>query len=150
LVQLKEENSIIIGCSENFAVFEAKDCPVYSRLGGTSIRAIDPPDPDYSNGTIYLTNGCGTGIFFLPAKKRSMEPVSQGKKGVVIINNHKKSNFIYATHKRKLRHIAHQVGHAIGLGHSQNAEALMSGIYNLNNYFGLHKDDKKGLRYLFR
>lgn len=44
---------------------------------------------------------------------------------------------------------AHEFGHALGLDHSREPEALMYPMYHYHESSPLHEDDIKGIQYLY-
>ena len=90
----------------------------------------------------------GAGIIIPPT-------LAEETKGMLLINSHSESPVRFLSHQKLLALIAHEVGHTLGLGHSNDSSALM--YYSLDgNGEGpkkvqekLSQDDYDGLSYLY-
>lgn len=73
-----------------------------------------------------------------------------GKKivGAMILINESSNSFGSLSHSDKIGVIAHEIGHAIGLGHSEDTAALMY-YRTVNQRSHLGQDDIDGLNYLY-
>jgi hypothetical protein len=70
------------------------------------------------------------------------------KGSVILINDQAGSAFASLSHQDKMSVIAHEIGHAIGLGHSEDKAALMYyKVVNLRKNLG--QDDVDGVSYLY-
>jgi hypothetical protein len=70
------------------------------------------------------------------------------KGSVILINDQAGSAFQALSHADKISVVAHEIGHAIGLGHSEDSSALMYyKVVNLRK--NLAQDDVDGVSYLY-
>lgn len=70
-------------------------------------------------------------------------------RGFVIINNHPDSNLDTYSRAELLALMGHEIGHAVGLGHSSVQEALMHYSLSGKTQEFLHQDDIRGISYLY-
>jgi hypothetical protein len=70
------------------------------------------------------------------------------KGSIILINDSADSIFSTLSRKERVSVLAHEIGHAIGLGHSNKDEALMY-YKNSDSLFSLSQDDIDGLTYLY-
>lgn len=70
------------------------------------------------------------------------------KGSIILINDTASSTFSNLSHKERVSVLAHEIGHAIGLGHSNKDEALMY-YKNSDSTFALSQDDVDGVTYLY-
>lgn len=103
-----------------------------------------------STNTIIL--GCSTNatIFTVPSNLASGRiDWNNPSRAVMLINNTVGTYVSLLTRQQKRILIAHEMGHALGLGHSSSPDALM--YYDLTNQKldSLHKDDIDGITYLY-
>ncbi|MFT6631023.1 MAG: hypothetical protein ACJAS4_000969 [Bacteriovoracaceae bacterium] len=73
---------------------------------------------------------------------------SKIKGSIILINDSSNSIFPTLSRKEKVSVLAHEIGHAIGLGHSNKDEALMH-YKNSDSLFSLSQDDIDGVTYLY-
>ena len=73
---------------------------------------------------------------------------SKIKGSIILINDSSNSIFSTLSRKEKVSVLAHEIGHAIGLGHSNKDEALMH-YKNSDSLFSLSQDDIDGVTYLY-
>lgn len=67
---------------------------------------------------------------------------------VILINDTASSPFAGLSRSEKISVLAHELGHAVGLGHSNKSEALMY-YQNPETISGLSQDDIDGITYLY-
>ena len=73
---------------------------------------------------------------------------SEIKGSVILINNSTNTNFGNLSRSEQVSVLAHEIGHALGLGHTEDNAALM--YYRTNEHrFALAKDDVQGITYLY-
>lgn len=70
-------------------------------------------------------------------------------KGAVIVNAHSNSNVDTYSEDTLQSLLAHEIGHAIGLGHSSAEEALMYYSLSAKTQEFLHQDDINGISWLY-
>lgn len=99
------------------------------------VACNDHPDNFDSNGVLALT---------VPNK-------FEGKKiagSVILINEINGSGFTRLNRNQRIGVLAHEIGHAIGLGHSKDDEALMY-YRTVTSRESLGEDDIRGVSYLY-
>ncbi len=70
------------------------------------------------------------------------------KGSVILINNTTNTNFGTLSRSEQVSVLAHEIGHALGLGHTEDNAALM--YYKTSEHrFALNKDDVRGITYLY-
>lgn len=67
---------------------------------------------------------------------------------LILINDKSGTQFASKTYHEKKTIIAHEVGHALGLGHSPVEDSLMHYLHNPNRHF-LGQDDIDGIAFLY-
>lgn len=103
-----------------------------------------------STYTILL--GCSTNatIFTVPSNLASGRiDWNNPSRAVILINNIGGTSVSLLTRKQKRILIAHEMGHALGLGHSSSTDALMYFDLTGQTLDSLHKDDIDGITYLY-
>tara|TARA_B100000029_G_scaffold356530_1_gene349329 strand:- start:63 stop:848 length:786 start_codon:yes stop_codon:yes gene_type:complete len=70
-------------------------------------------------------------------------------KGAVIVNAHSNTNVDTYSENTLQSLLAHEIGHAIGLGHSSVEEALMYYSLSAKTHDFLHQDDMNGISWLY-
>lgn len=70
------------------------------------------------------------------------------KNSIILINNISGSNFSNLSYSEVRSVLAHEIGHALGIGHSQEDHALMY-FQNATTLKRLSQDDKDALTYLY-
>jgi hypothetical protein len=70
-------------------------------------------------------------------------------RGYVVLNNHPNSNLSTFSRAELLALMGHELGHAVGLGHSSVEEALMYYSLSGKTQEFLHQDDIRGISYLY-
>lgn len=120
----------------------------------------DPPvivcDPNFGDSDIYRDDSDPSGVAdYVPAVGGAQFSSHSVSAGLLILNvkagaQASVSN-IYRRLGPKLLEIimAHEIGHVIGLGHSQESSALMYYDASKKTDLGLHQDDMDGISYLY-
>lgn len=103
-------------------------------------------------GTNTIILGCSTNsTIFTVASNLASGRIdwNNPSRAVMLINNTVGSYVSLLSRKQKRILIAHEMGHALGLGHSSSTDALM--YFDLTNQSldTLHKDDIDGITYLY-
>ncbi len=70
------------------------------------------------------------------------------KGSIILINNSSNTNFKNLSRSEMVSVLAHEIGHAVGLGHSNKSEALMY-YQNSDKLSRLSQDDIDGISYLY-
>ena len=98
--------------------------------------------------------GCNSNATLFPANSSTLAvgtimSGSGGMRGVVLINNTATTPFTTMSKRDKLATIAHEIGHAFGLGHSSDPIALMYYATGAKIQEMLSIDDFDGCSYLY-
>lgn len=121
-----QPEAFVIACSNNFSVDSANS----SDTGGCTGSCLDA----VSGGSRQqiLVNG-----------------VIQKSIVILNVNSGALANYSAQTQVTKRTILAHEIGHALGLGHSSVEAALMNYSKGGSQYLTLHQDDIDGISYLY-
>lgn len=109
----------------------------------TALAAISP-------NTILISCSSNNTIFSNPAIHAIANiDDANGTTGAVFLNAVGSPIFATKTDDQKIAIIGHEIGHAIGIGHSELADALMYYTPGGKTQMKLHKDDADALTYLY-
>ena len=139
-LQLKTSGSENTG-DDNYLTGEL--CLIGGSCGGTPVPATSDIIVTCNNNITNFPGGSSLLALTLPN-------VISGKdiKGAVVLLNDRNGSFDNLTRDQKIAVIAHEVGHAIGLGHSKESSALM--FYKIvPTRNSLARDDRLGVTYLY-
>ncbi len=139
-LQLKTSGSENTG-DDNYLTGEL--CLIGGSCGGTPVPATSDIIVTCNNNITNFPGGSSLLALTLPN-------VISGKdiKGAVVLLNDRNGSFDNLTRDQKIAVIAHEVGHAIGLGHSKESSALM--FYKVvPTRNSLARDDRLGVTYLY-
>jgi len=70
------------------------------------------------------------------------------KGALILLNNRADTNLDLFSNQEMKRILAHEIGHALGIGHSKDTDALMFSS-NITNKTGLARDDRLALAHLY-
>jgi len=138
-------------------------CALELKRGSISTADVSSEDATSQAGLNALYNkaetnriliGCNSNATLFPANSTtlavgSIMSGSAGMRGIVLINNTATTPFTTMSKRDKLATIAHEIGHAFGLGHSSDPIALMYYATGAKIQEMLSIDDFDGCTYLY-
>lgn len=118
--------------------------------GGTTTTTGTTTPPTLYCSTDYSTISGGPDEDYVPGAASVSAPNGQIVAGQIFLNNTSgQANISNYTSTQNLIVLAHEIGHLLGLGHSESMNALMYYDASARNTLSLSQDDIDGMSYLY-
>jgi hypothetical protein len=149
-------------CPSDMAELVEKAAAIWNSVLDSSLRIEINANSSCSPSTIWSgncsdafalacdTNFSGTtSVSAMGVATVTMDGDRKIDRGMVLYNVEGGGGLLQASAHFRLVVVTHEIGHALGLGHSDDSEAIMRSGGNTGGHARLSPDDQQGVRYLY-